>query len=350
MGKEAVQMDGMHSLVQSKRRELVHDYFNRVKDSGIEGEDRFARLTKSVILALRKKPGAYSLYSLLMTYVPFSNSSSECWPKVSTLAKELGVSQSTVRRDLKHLKNEGLVEVEKKHGKNYYTLYTIPLPSSTSATDNGQICAEDQSDLHAGEGVIQGVSAVPDRNPGRGSLLEREQGSRPIEKELLAEARTDSVGILKSSQLSQDRARQPLESYLESGRGQQLARLRTRLSSTSEPVTLAEQRQEAQDIVELCLADRDLALDLLEEFRAGQQREAAMLGDTIEGSTALRIDDRAKLLEYYIRQIRTPDEIRESEAILEEASRFRESLISAPKEVDEISARRADAVVSSPVS
>ena len=39
-----------------------------------------------------------------------ANKDMECWPAIPTIAKELKLSQSTVRRALQDLRNEGLIE------------------------------------------------------------------------------------------------------------------------------------------------------------------------------------------------------------------------------------------------
>ena len=44
-----------------------------------------------------------------------ANKNGECWPSVTTIAKELKLSKSTVRRAVKDLKKEGLVETEQRY-------------------------------------------------------------------------------------------------------------------------------------------------------------------------------------------------------------------------------------------
>ena len=41
-----------------------------------------------------------------------ANKNGECWPAIPTIAKELKLSQSTVRRALKDLKKAGLITTE----------------------------------------------------------------------------------------------------------------------------------------------------------------------------------------------------------------------------------------------
>lgn len=47
-----------------------------------------------------------------------ANKDGECWPSIATIAKELKLSQSTVRRALQDLRRANLVETEQRHRKN----------------------------------------------------------------------------------------------------------------------------------------------------------------------------------------------------------------------------------------
>ena len=44
-----------------------------------------------------------------------SNKNGECWPAIPTIAKELKLSQSTVRRALQDLRNAELLETEQRY-------------------------------------------------------------------------------------------------------------------------------------------------------------------------------------------------------------------------------------------
>ena len=44
-----------------------------------------------------------------------ANKDSECWPGIRTIAKELKLSESTVRRALNDLRQAGLVETEQRY-------------------------------------------------------------------------------------------------------------------------------------------------------------------------------------------------------------------------------------------
>lgn len=57
-----------------------------------------------------------------------ANKDGECWPAIPTIAKELKLSQSTVRRALHDLRKEGLLETEqrfRKHRGKSSLLYTL---------------------------------------------------------------------------------------------------------------------------------------------------------------------------------------------------------------------------------
>ena len=44
-----------------------------------------------------------------------ANKSGECWPAIPTIAKELKLSESTVRRALKDLRKAGKIETEQRY-------------------------------------------------------------------------------------------------------------------------------------------------------------------------------------------------------------------------------------------
>ena len=44
-----------------------------------------------------------------------ANKNGECWPAIPTIAKELILSQSTVRRDLRDLRKAGLLETQQRY-------------------------------------------------------------------------------------------------------------------------------------------------------------------------------------------------------------------------------------------
>lgn len=55
---------------------------------------------------------AVSVYTYLRDR---SNKSGECWPAIPTIARELKLSQSTVRRALKDLRKAGILETEQRY-------------------------------------------------------------------------------------------------------------------------------------------------------------------------------------------------------------------------------------------
>ena len=57
-----------------------------------------------------------------------ANKDGECWPAIPTIARELELSQSTVRRALQDLRSAGLLETEqryRKHGGKSSLRYTL---------------------------------------------------------------------------------------------------------------------------------------------------------------------------------------------------------------------------------
>lgn len=47
-----------------------------------------------------------------------SNREGECWPAIPTIAEELKLSESTVRRAIRDLKKENLLTTEQRYRKN----------------------------------------------------------------------------------------------------------------------------------------------------------------------------------------------------------------------------------------
>lgn len=68
---------------------------------------------------------AVSIYLYLANMVDKNN---ECWPAVPTIARDLKLSQSTVRRAIQDLRDAGLVETTqryRKSGGNSSLLYKL---------------------------------------------------------------------------------------------------------------------------------------------------------------------------------------------------------------------------------
>ena len=57
---------------------------------------------------------AVSVYLYLANMV---NENNECWPAIPTIARDLKLSQSTVRRGIQDLREEGLLESEQRYRK-----------------------------------------------------------------------------------------------------------------------------------------------------------------------------------------------------------------------------------------
>ena len=47
-----------------------------------------------------------------------TNENNECWPAIPTIAADLRLSASTVRRGIRDLKKAGLIETEQQYRKN----------------------------------------------------------------------------------------------------------------------------------------------------------------------------------------------------------------------------------------
>lgn len=58
---------------------------------------------------------AISVYIYLLDRV---NKKGECWPAIPTIATELKLSQSTIRRALRDLRKEGLIITEQRYRPN----------------------------------------------------------------------------------------------------------------------------------------------------------------------------------------------------------------------------------------
>ena len=55
---------------------------------------------------------AVSVYIYLADH---ANKDGECWPAIPTIAKELKLSQSTIRRALHDLRKEGMLETQQRY-------------------------------------------------------------------------------------------------------------------------------------------------------------------------------------------------------------------------------------------
>lgn len=68
---------------------------------------------------------AVSVYTYLSDR---ANKEGECWPAIPTIARELKLSQSTVRRALQDLRKEGLISTEQRlrdNGGKSSLLYSL---------------------------------------------------------------------------------------------------------------------------------------------------------------------------------------------------------------------------------
>ena len=338
----------LEAATGNQQREPVHLYLRRVKDHGIGDEGKFSRVPKSVILALSKKPGALSLYALMMTYVGFDNRSSECYPSIATLARELDVSESTVRRNLRELTEQGLVKTRKKGRKNYYSLHTIPSNTATSATDTEQICEEYQSDLHtseAGEGVVR-PDSISDSETANSS--EREPRKRTNKRDVQAGTSSIRRGKVKSFGISAKEASALIEqygpklvdagvehvlgrdgvrnqaalfkSYLKNDGWAQLNDLKDFLHKMPDPRTSAEQADLGRCVVDMFGGSKQDALDALVQVRDDQARLLKKNlhpdREDIAESILARAGDARHFVEVYARTYERSDFAKEFEEVL----------------------------------
>ena len=66
--------------------------------------------------------------AVYMDLVHRTNSDGQCWPSERTIARDLSISKSTVKRALNDLKRSGYLTVEQRHrksGANSTLLYTV---------------------------------------------------------------------------------------------------------------------------------------------------------------------------------------------------------------------------------
>ncbi len=60
-----------------------------------------------------------------------TNKSGECWPAIPTIAKDIKLSEATIRRALRDLKKAGLLETEQRYrtnGGKSSLLFKLKLP------------------------------------------------------------------------------------------------------------------------------------------------------------------------------------------------------------------------------
>lgn len=66
---------------------------------------------------LFKRDLSHRAVSIYLYLANMADKNNECWPAIPTIAKELKISPSTVRRGLRDLRDEGLVETEQRYRK-----------------------------------------------------------------------------------------------------------------------------------------------------------------------------------------------------------------------------------------
>ena len=58
-----------------------------------------------------------------------TNENNECWPAIPTIASDLKLSPSTVRRGIRDLKKAGLLATEQRYRKKWQELFAVPAES-----------------------------------------------------------------------------------------------------------------------------------------------------------------------------------------------------------------------------
>lgn len=66
---------------------------------------------------LFKRDLSHRAVSIYLYLANMADKNNECWPAIPTIAKELKISQSTVRRGLRDMRDEGLVETAQRYRK-----------------------------------------------------------------------------------------------------------------------------------------------------------------------------------------------------------------------------------------
>ena len=66
---------------------------------------------------LFKRDLSHRAVSIYLYLANMANENNECWPAIPTIAKELKISQSTIRRGLQDLRDAGLIDTEQRYRK-----------------------------------------------------------------------------------------------------------------------------------------------------------------------------------------------------------------------------------------
>ena len=120
----------------------VRDFFREAKASGIAG-GTLTRIPTRAIVAVDLGNGAFRTYCFLLSYIPWSNSSSSSWPGRERIAESLGVSKRSVNRYITELREKGYVSLDKRKGKGpeRYILYAPSLSHERASEDSSDIAA-----------------------------------------------------------------------------------------------------------------------------------------------------------------------------------------------------------------
>lgn len=88
----------------------------------------FVWLTKAVMKDTSLKASDKSVYAVLCMYA--DNNTADCWPSRNTIMKEAGISDHSLRKSLRILKEAGYIEVRKRYNSggqasNLYVLLEV---------------------------------------------------------------------------------------------------------------------------------------------------------------------------------------------------------------------------------
>lgn len=88
----------------------------------------FVWLTKAVMMDESLKASDKSVYAVLCMYA--DNSTSDCWPSRDTIMKKAGISDHSLRKSIRILKEAGYIEVRKRYNSggqasNLYVLLEV---------------------------------------------------------------------------------------------------------------------------------------------------------------------------------------------------------------------------------
>jgi len=326
----------------------VHILLREIKRHGLK-RGRFARIPETVLNAV-KKPGPLTLYIRLMLYVPFNGTSSDCFPSIDTLAREMGRSKSTIHRWMSELKALGLVRVRKDGQHPVYTVYAprfLPMPDSTESGESHS-GAQQLADLQPTNEPQPACNEDPDSITAPCDEPEREKGKRDIDREiqdcsLLKTLKTDLANLHLTAERAdallneyggkkvaeavefvrgQAHVRNPaglVVAYLKNDGWRRQRELNDYLKEMPDPYTSGERTLIARDIVRIC-GSKKCALDMLAHVMDQERRLSDEGKDEAQREVAWTMFCRAREASYYVQEYFLTKEEREMAILLEKAA------------------------------